>query len=215
MTSPQDPNRPAQPGADAPGQPAPQGWGQPPAEPPPWGATPDPNQPGWTTTPPTGAGWGAPPAQNQPGWGAPPPGGPPAWGAPPQPGWGQPQGNQGWGGGPGWSPQPAKSNKKGCLIALAIVLVVALVGVGGCVYLVANTLAPAIGTELDIQSSSGGQITSGSYNWNNGVAIFTFTAAPGVTQTKPALKGTQFEKTHFVIYSPYGDLLADETTSCG
>jgi hypothetical protein len=93
------------------------------------------------------------------------------------------------------------------------------------VYLVANTLAPAIGTELDIQSSSGGQITSGSYNWNNGVAIFTFTAAPGVTQTqardlacsvvKPALKGTQFEKTHFVIYSPYGDLLADETTSCG
>jgi hypothetical protein len=93
------------------------------------------------------------------------------------------------------------------------------------VYLVANTVGPAIGTELAIQSSSGGQITSGNYNWNNGVGVFTFTAAPGVTQTqardlacrvvKPALKGTQFENTHFVIYSAYGDWLADETTSCG
>jgi hypothetical protein len=163
---------------------------------------------------PSQPGWGAPPAPNQPaqpGWGAPPQ---PAWGQPPQPAWGQ----------PGWNAQPAKSNQKGCLIALAIFLIVALVGVGGCVYLVASTIGPGLSTALTIQSNSGGQITSVNYNWNNGVGTFKIVVAGGVTQAqardlactvvKPALKGTQFENTHFVIYSPYGDWLADETTSC-
>jgi hypothetical protein len=92
------------------------------------------------------------------------------------------------------------------------------------VYLVATKLGPAIGTELSIQSNSGGEIVSGNYNWNNGIDAFTFTAANGVTQAqardlacrvvKPALKGTQFESSHFVIYSSYGAWLADETTPC-
>lgn len=200
MTSPQDPSQPSQPdqpGTSGPGAPAGQGWGQQPQTPP----------------------WGAPTPAGQPGWGASPPATPPAWGTPPvppqQPGWGPPQ---------GWAPPPAKSKRKGCLVALAVVLIVALLGVGGCVYLVATTIGPAIGTELTIQSNSGGQIASGNYNWNNGVGVFTFTAASGVTQAqardlacrvvKPALRGTQFENTHFVIYSAYGDWLADETTPC-
>jgi hypothetical protein len=216
MTTPQDPNQPAQPGqpgASTPGDPSAPGWAQP-ASTPPWGAPP-PAAPAWGAPPPTQPGWGAPQQPAQPGWGAPQQPGQPGWGASPPPQqWGQ----------PGWNAQPAKSNRKGCWIGLIIVLLVVLVGGGGCVYLVATKIGPAISTELSIQSNSGGEIASGNYNWNNGVGVFTFTAANGVTQAeardlacrvvKPALKGTQFENTHFVIYGSYGDYLADETTPC-
>ncbi len=113
----------AEPGADAPQQPSPPGWGDAPTQqpseppwgaqtqqpsPPGWGDTPtqQPSEPPWGTQPPPPA-WGASTEQpSQAAWGTPPTQ-PPGWGGqPPQPGpgWGQPPGPQGQ---PTWG-QPAQ-----------------------------------------------------------------------------------------------------------
>jgi hypothetical protein len=201
MTSPQDPNQPG------------------------WASPQDPNQPGWASPPgnppqgypPQQPGWGPP---QQPGWGPPQQ---PGWGPPQQPGWGPPQGNQPqWGSGApqGWNSQSGSSNRKGCLIA--VVVVVALIGVlvVGC----AVTLLPALTTGMAIENASGGKITSMSYNWNNGTGEFTFTVAAGVSAeeartivcqvVEPKLKGTQFQGTHFLIVDQGGYELASDQTTC-
>lgn len=206
MSSPKDPEQPfqpTQPGAPGPGDPGAQGWGQPPQ-----------------TSPP----WGSPPGPQQPGWGAPPPSGPPAWGAPPQPGWGQPQANQVWGAGPGWAPQPAKSNKKGCLIVLVVFLVLIVALVSACVV----TLGPVVGTYAKLTSDLGPRATSLSFNWNNGTTTFTIYLAPGQEGNvndiachivKPDIAASSTPNAHFVIYgtnsTSTGNMwLADENTPC-
>jgi hypothetical protein len=241
VSSPQDPNQGPPPGWGAPPPPPAQpGWGTPPTPPTP------PTQPGWGTpptppTPPTQPGWGAPPTPptppTQPGWGAPPP--PPAqpgWGTPPtpptQPGWGAPPGYQqpGWGPPPqgpgypgwgqqGWAPQPTRSNKKGCLIALGLFLVLIAVLVGGC----AVVIAPIFGTDMKLQQDLGSRAVGVSFNWNNGLTTFSITLAPGEeTQAKditchivrPDIASSSTPNAHFVIYSARGDWLADDTTPC-
>jgi hypothetical protein len=251
MTSPQDPSQPVppdqpiptdqpdqpdQPGTPAPAEPAPQDWGQQPQTPP-WGAPPA-GQPGWGAAPgmppATPPAWGAPtPPPQQPGWGPPqqpgwgPPQGPPpqpGWG-PPQgpPGWGPPQGPPGWGPPQGWAPPPSRSNRKGCLIGLGVVLVLLAVLVGGC----AITFGPILGTDLKLQSELGSRAESVSFNWNNGQTTFSIYLAPGQDAVdvachvvKPIIQSSSTPNAHFVIYAHLttgGPSLpaANETTPCG
>ena len=203
MSSPQDPNQGQQPG-----------WGVPQQE----QAVP-PTQPGWgAPPPPTQPGWGAPPPPTQPGWGAPPPqpGYPqqPAWGAPPPqqpgyPGWGQ----------QGWAPQPARSNKKGCLIGLVIFLLAIVVLVGGCVFVI----APFVGTDLKLTQDLGSHANGVSVNWDNGVTTFSIKLAPGEqTQARniacsivrPDIASSSTPNARFAIYDANGVWLADDTTPC-
>jgi hypothetical protein len=196
MTTPQDPNQPAppsQPGPSAPDPSAP-GWGAPVS------------QPQWGAPPPPQPGWGAPPPQ--PGWGAPPPGY-----QPPPTGWGQ----------PGWGPPPIQSrsfaSRHGCLLAFVIVLVVALVGVGGCVVL----FAPTIATEVKLTQDLGPRASKVQFNLINGKTSWTIELAPGYESQatsivchiiKPDLKGTQFADAPFEVVDSDGFPLADETTPC-
>jgi len=244
MTSPQDPNQTNEQGTGGAAEPDPQGqvgvpptqpgWGAPPTQPG-WGAPPPPpTQPGWGA-PPTQPGWGAPPPPpTQPGWGAPPP--PPTqpgWGAPPppagypqQPGWGAPPpagypqqpGYPGWGQ-PGWTPPPTRSNKKGCLIGVAIFLVIVAVLVGGCAVLI----APIVGTDLKLQQDLGSRAESVSFNWDNGVSTFSIVLASGQESqvqditcriVKPDLASSSTPTAHFAIYDSNHRWLADETTPC-
>ena len=226
MSSPQDPNQERQPGGvTSPTQP---GWGAPPPPPtqPGWGAPPPPpTQPGWGAPPPppTQPGWGAPPPPpTQPGWGAPPPpaGYPqqPGWGAPPPAGYPQQPGYPGWGQ-PGWTPPPTRSNKKGCLIGVAIFLVIVAVLVGGCAVLI----APIVGTDLKLQQDLGSRAQSVSFNWDNGVSTFSIVLASGQESqvqditcriVKPDLASSSTPNAHFAIYDSNHSWLADETTSC-
>ena len=185
MTSPQDPNQPADPGAAGPAEPAPQGWGQPPQGPAPWGAPPAPTQPGWGA-PPADAGWGTPPpAAGQPGWGAPPPaGGQPGWGQPPAGGWGA----------------PPKKKGHGCLIAFLIVLGLVVL-VGGCTVLVAG---PYITTTIKLYGDLGtDRVSNVSIDNSNGATSWVIHLKAGHdSQTEadelacqivlPDLAGTQF-----------------------
>ena len=228
MSSPQDPNQERQPGGvTSPTQP---GWGAPPPPPtqPGWGAPPPPpTQPGWGAPPPppTQPGWGAPPPPagypQQPGWGAPPPAGypqQPGWGAPPPAGYPQQPGYPGWGQ-PGWTPPPTRSNKKGCLIGVAIFLVIVAVLVGGCAVLI----APIVGTDLKLQQDLGSRAQSVSFNWDNGVSTFSIVLASGQESqvqditcriVKPDLASSSTPTAHFAIYDSNHSWLADETTSC-
>jgi hypothetical protein len=197
MTSPQDPNRPVEPGAPAPGDAAPQGWGQPPAA----------GQPGWGAPPPAAGqpGWGAPPpAAGQPGWGAPPPGGQPAWGQP-QPGWGQ----------------PPKKKGHGCLIAFLIVLAVVVLGVGGCTLLA----LPYIQTDVKLQQDLQGKVTSVSFDNTNGTVKWVIhlnannsspsdAAILACTVVRPDLQGTQFANSDFELVDSDGFSVADNHTPC-
>ena len=253
MTTPQDPNQPAQPGDAAPGDATPQGWGQAPQAPSPWGTAPSPDQPGWAAPqasnqpawgappPPEQPGWAAPPpAPSQPAWGAPPPApGQPAWGAPPpapgQPAWGAPPpAGPGWGapppaGQPGWSPQPGwgqppnpnRSNRRGCLIALAVVLVVIVVGVGACTAF----LLPYIQTEIKLQSDLGPSVSSISFDNTNGTVTWIIHLKAGsdseiqaralaCTVIRADLQGTQFANSHYELVDSDGYLVADENTPC-
>jgi len=228
MSSPQDPNQERQPGGvTSPTQP---GWGAPPPPPtqPGWGAPPPPpTQPGWGAPPPppTQPGWGAPPPPagypQQPGWGAPPPAGypqQPGWGAPPPAGYPQQPGYPGWGQ-PGWTPPPTRSNKKGCLIGVAIFLVIVAVLVGGCAVLI----APIVGTDLKLQQDLGSRAQSVSFNWDNGVSTFSIVLASGQESqvqditcriVKPDLASSSTPTAHFAIYDSNHRWLADETTPC-
>lgn len=200
MSSPQDPTQ-----------------GPPPA----WAAPPTPpTEPGWAMPPPAQPGY--PP---QPGWGPPPQGpGYPGWGQQgwaPQPGWGPPPqgpGYPGWGQ-QGWAPQPTRSNKKGCLIALGLFLVLITVLVGGC----AIVIAPIVGTEVMLTQHLGSRAEGVSFNWNNGLTTFSITLAPGEeTQAtdiachivKPDIASSSTSNAHFVIYSANHVWLADDTTPC-
>jgi hypothetical protein len=214
MTTPQDPNQPAppsQPGPSAPDPSAP-GWGAPVSTPQPgWGAPPPPTQPGWGAPPPPQPGWGAPPpGYQQPGWGAPPPGYQ-------QPGYQQP----GWGQ-PGWGPPPNRSfaSRHGCLLAFVIVLVLALVGVGGCVVL----LAPTIGTDITLTRDLGPRASRVQFNIVNGRTFWTIELAPGYESQAKSLacgiiradlnEGTSGGNTQFEVVDADGALLADESTPC-
>ena len=212
MSSPQDPNQGQQPGWGAP-QP---GWDapQPPSAPQTPPQTP-PTQPGWGAPPPAQPGWGAPqgyPPQ-QPGYPPPQPGYPPQQpGYPPQPGY------PGWGQ-QGWAPQPTRSNKKGCFIALGIFLVLIVVLVGGCTIL----FAPILGTDMKLQQDLGSRAEGVSFSWNNGLTTFSITLAPGQesqAQTiacqvvKPDIASSSTPNAHFVIYDARNVWLADDTTPC-
>lgn len=200
MSSPQDPNQGQQPG-----------WGAPQ---PGWDAPQPPSAP---QTPPTQPGWGAPPPA-QPGWGA-PQGYPPQPGYPPQqPGYPPQPGYPGWGQ-QGWAPQPTRSNKKGCFIALGIFLVLIVVLVGGCTIL----FAPILGTDMKLQQDLGSRAESVSFSWNNGLTTFSITLAPGQesqAQTiacqvvKPDIASSSTPNAHFVIYDARNVWLADDTTPC-
>ena len=240
MTTPQDPNQPGQPGDAAPGDATTQGWGQAPQSPSPWGTTPSPDQPGWAAPQaPNQPAWGAPPpAPNQPAWGAPPPApGQPAWGAPPpapgQPAWGTPPpAGPGWGappaGQPGWSPQPgwgqqppSRSNRRGCLIALGVVLVVIVLGVGACTAF----LLPYIQTEIKLQQDLSPSVSSISFDNTNGTVTWIIHLKAGSDSEIQAralacsviradLQGTQFANSHFELVDSEGYLVADESTPC-
>jgi hypothetical protein len=212
MSSPQDPNQGQQPGWGAP-QP---GWDapQPPSAPQTPPQTP-PTQPGWGAPPPAQPGWGAPqgyPPQ-QPGYPPQQPGYPPQQpGYPPQPGY------PGWGQ-QGWAPQPTRSNKKGCFIALGIFLVLIVVLVGGCTIV----FAPILGTDMKLQQDLGSRAESVSFSWNNGLTTFSITLAPGQesqAQTiacqvvKPDIASSSTPNAHFVIYDARNVWLADDTTPC-
>ena len=211
MTSPQDPNQTNEQGTGGAAEPDPQGQvGVPPTQPG-WGAPPP---------PPTQPGWGAPPTQ--PGWGAPPPppGYPqqPGWGVPPPAGYPQQPGYPGWGQ-PGWTPPPTRSNKKGCLIGVAIFLVIVAVLVGGCAVLI----APIVGTDLKLQQDLGSRAQSVSFNWDNGVSTFSIVLASGQESqvqditcriVKPDLASSSTPNAHFAIYDSNHRWLADETTPC-
>jgi hypothetical protein len=211
MSSPQDPNQGQQPGWGAP-QP---GWDapQPPSAPQTPPQTP-PTQPGWGPPPPAQPGWGAPQGYPpQPGYPPQQPGYPPQQpGYPPQPGY------PGWGQ-QGWAPQPARSNKKGCLIGLGIFLVIVAVLVGGCVVVI----APIVGTDLKLQQDLGSKAEGVSFNWNNGVSTFVINLAPGQESQaeniachiiKPDIQSSSTPNAHFVIYSANRAWLADDTTPC-
>ena len=220
MTSPQDPNQPVDPGAPAAGDAAPQGWGQPPQTPAPWGAPPpDAGQPGWGAPPPAAQpGWGAPPPPPaaQPGWGAPPPAAAqPGWGQPTaggQPGWGQPQ--------PGWG-QPPKKGGHGWLIAFLIVLAVLVVGVGGCTVFA----LPYIQTTVKLQQDLTGKVSNISFNNTNGNMTWVIHLEAGhdsaseatdiaCNTIRPDLKGTQFANSDFELIDSEGYLVADNNTVC-
>jgi hypothetical protein len=197
MSSPPDPKQEQQPG-----------WG-----------TPPPSQPGWGTPPPSQAGWGTPPPPpTQPGWSTPPPT-QPGWGTPPPPpGYPQQPGYPGWGQ-PGWTPPPTRSNKKGCLIGVAIFLVIVAVLVGGCAVLI----APIVGTDLKLQQDLGSRAQSVSFNWDNGVSTFSIVLASGQESqvqditcriVKPDLASSSTPTAHFAIYDSNHRWLADETTPC-
>jgi hypothetical protein len=207
MTNPQDPNQP-------------QGWGQ----------QPDPNQPGWAApTPPAAPGWGAPPPQQpgQPGWGAPPPPqqpGQPGWGAPPPagPGWGAPPPAgyppaPGYQPAPGWgTPPPPKKKGHGCLIAFIIVLVIFLVGVGGCVAFVAINVGPYVSMESNLQRDLGGKVSNVTFTSKNGTTTWIVTinsayesqAGAIACTVKSDLHGTQFANDGVQIVDDQGTVLA-------
>jgi len=198
MTTPQDPN---QPGWGAP-PPAPnqQGWGTPPPSAP---------QPGWGAPPPGAPqqGWGAPPpAPNQQGWGTPPPGAP-------QQGWGQP----GWGG----VPPQSRSNRHGCLIAFIVVLVLVVLGVGGCLYVA----VPYVQMDLKIMQDIGtNRVSSVSFNSDNGHVTWVIHLEAGYEADAhdigcnivgPDLRSnSQFAHDDWEIVSSSGMVLADQDTPC-
>lgn len=177
----------------------------------PWGTAP-------AGPPPGGAPWGTPPQASQ----TPPQGMPPQmppqgyWPGQPQPGWGQ----------PGWPPpQPRKSNR-GCIIAAVVGLALVGVVVVSCFALLAVNFGPAVAKGLEIQNASGGQIASVSYTVVNGHAEFQFrlsssvadprTAGPDLacSVVRPALRGTEWQNTDFVIYDSRGFMVASNLTPC-
>jgi hypothetical protein len=214
MTSPQDPNQPLQPGGAAP-----QGGASPSPDQPGWAAPPAANQPAWGSQPPSQPGWGTPPppAGGQPGWGTPPPpaGGQPGWGAPP------PGNQQGWGAPPpGWG-QPPKRNRHGCLIAFIVVLVLLVIGVGGC----AALAWPYIQTEIKLTQDLGSNASAVEFNNTNGTVSWIIHLKAGhdsadqaktlvCTVVRPDLKGTQFANDNFILVDADGFRVADSSTSC-
>jgi len=187
------PDRPG-PNAPQPGWPPPAGWS--PAGPQPgWQPGPNAPQPGWQTGPNT----------PQPGW--PPPAGWPPTG--PQPGWQ-----------PGSSQAPHSSNRRGCLVAVLLVVGLIAVLVVGC----AVTIGPAVFKSLEITNDSNGLVTSTDYNWFNGQSEFRVHMAPSVPASegpyiacsvvRPALRGSKFEGTRFEVVDTFGDVVATDQTSC-
>jgi hypothetical protein len=174
----------------------------------------DPNQPGWGAPPPTSQpGWGAPPPSPapQPGWG-PPPGAQPGWGAPP-PGY-QPA--------PGWgAPMPPKKKGHGCLIAFIIVLIVVLLGVGGCVAACSVLVMPYVQTTTKIQDDLGGptkatvtfESVNGQTHWVitlNSTSPYSASAA-ACQIVVPDLKNSQFKNDHFTVQDSHGNEATDAT----
>ena len=172
----------------------------------------DPNQPGWGAPPPGQPGWGAPPPA-QPGWGAPPP----------QPGWGTPP--PGYQPAPGWGapPPPPKKKGHGCLIAFIIVLVICLLGAGGCVAACTVLVLPYVQTEQKIQNDLGGPtkatVTFESINGQTYWVVklqagSSYTAAEAACQiVGPDLKNSQFKNDSFRVDDFFGDT-ATENTPC-
>ena len=232
MTTPQDPNQPV-PGSAEPGGSAPSVWGQQPQAQAPWGApaTPPPDQPGWAALPPNEPGFGAPPPQGQPQWGQQPsqpqwgqPQGQPQWGAQPQgqPQWGQP-GQPQWGqpGQPQWGQPQRSGNRHGCLIGVVIVLVLVVLGVGGCTVFA----LPYIQTDVKLTQDLGSAASSVSINSTNGDTVWVITLKDGYDSqaqaealacavVKPDLAGTKFANDQFRIVDHDGYLVADDTTPC-
>jgi hypothetical protein len=163
----------------------------------------DPNQP---------AGGSPPPASNLPAWGEPPPQ-QPGWGQQ-QPGWGQPQ--PGWGAGP----PPRRSNRRGCLIGCLVVVVLLLVGIGGCTYVA----WPYIQTDIRILQDGGtDRISSVSFSVVNSRTVWVVHLQPGhdadaqtlaCTVVGPALRDSQFKNDDFEIVSSSGEVLATNDTPC-
>jgi hypothetical protein len=168
----------------------------------------DPNQPAGGTPPPAPniPGWGAPPPQ-QPGWGQPQPG----WGQP-QPGWGQ----SGWGA----APPPKRSNRRGCLIAILVVFILLVIGVGGCTYLV----WPYVQMDLKLMQDVGtDRVSSVSFNVTNGHQTWVIHLQPGHESEAasiacgvvgPDLRDSQFRNDDFQIVDSNGNVLATNATPC-
>ena len=127
-----------------------------------------------------------------------------------------------------WPPPPqpvSRSRRNGCLIAIVAAFGLVAVLVGGCVYLVASTLGPALDVSMKITANSDGQVQTTSYSWYNGVGDFYVRLAPDVPDSagpsvacnvvRPTLKGTKFEDERFEVYDWYGYLVADWRTPCG
>jgi hypothetical protein len=123
-------------------------------------------------------------------------------------------------------PQPAgRSRRNGCLVAIVAAFGLIALLVAGCVYLTASTLGPALDVSTKITANSHGQVDFVSYYWSNGIGEFRIILASGVPDeagptvacgvVRSTLRGTKFENDRFVIYSAYGQPVADWRTPCG
>jgi hypothetical protein len=101
------------------------------------------------------------------------------------------------------------------------VLVVVVVGVGGCTYFA----LPYIQTTLKLQQDLGTRVSSISFNNTNGNMTWVLHLSAGndsaseatylVCNTiRPDLKGTQFANSDFEVIDSDGYLVADNNTVC-
>ncbi len=131
---------------------------------------------------------------------------------------------------PRWTPdeplRQSHARRNGCLLGCGAGLVAVIAIVAFLAFSAAQLLGPAADVSKTIQQNSGGLVNSATYKWTNGVGEFDIWLAPAAqdaqkardvacTVVRPALKGTRFEGTNFRILDSRGQIVADETTSCG
>jgi hypothetical protein len=106
-------------------------------------------------------------------------------------------------------------------VTIVILSVALMFGLGVGIYVVADTVLPAMAVQRDAEARSNGQLQSSGYLWFENGGTFTFFLAPGVSEAagsyltcnavRPAL-GARFEGAHFVIYHrDTGEVASDET----
>ncbi|MGD0123327.1 MAG: hypothetical protein ABSC46_12300 [Candidatus Limnocylindrales bacterium] len=105
------------------------------------------------------------------------------------------------------------------MLSFIVVLVVILVGVGGCLVVV----APAVSTTLKLNGDLGARGSKVEVQFINGQTIWVIHVAPGYeggatdmacNVVRPDLQGTQFANSSFELVDQRGYLLADDTTPC-